>query len=182
MARSRNARKKAKVGAKPSKAVPSKPALPKHLVRYVTSINLPDLRQQPRLLSLLFCDYVSRTDDKKVNLLGIFDRVFMHPEEKQAPVFFVFARVAEAYEEPLYLRVFSPDNEPQAELKFDPPVMLTEPNMPKQIQVILKLQIGFKKTGTYWFDLSYQGNSIGGAGLVVGHKEVGRDVITDTFE
>lgn len=182
MARSKT-RKKAKVGAKTRKVAPSKPALPEQFSRYVASISLPDLRQQPRLLSLLFCDYISRTDDKKVNLLGIFDRAFVHSEEKQSPVFFIFGRVAEAFREPLWLRVFDPDNEPQAEMRFDPPVMPTEPNMPKQVQFLMKLQMRFNKIGTYWFDLSYQDNSLGGAGLVVGFREGGKESgSTDTFE
>ncbi|HKZ79363.1 MAG TPA: hypothetical protein VJ124_13900 [Pyrinomonadaceae bacterium] len=60
----------------------------KELVRVdLRHVNVPEERKRPRLLSILFCDFASFTIDKKVNLLGIFDRIYVHPEQKKTPVF-----------------------------------------------------------------------------------------------
>ncbi len=175
-------RKKAVLKAK-GKNVPPKANLPEILRRYTEVLDLPRVRKAPRLLSLLFCDFTNTTNDNKTNLLGIFDRVFVHPEKKQSPRFIVYGRVAEALQSPLVLRVFDPDNTPQAELSFEPPAMPTDrdPNLPNQIQFMLSLAMKFEKQGTYWFDISYQDSSLGGAGLVVGHTAGGKDSGTDTF-
>ena len=157
------------------------------LKHYAKEIDLSGGRARPRLLSILFCDFASRTDDKKVNLLGIFDRIYVHPDLRKSPPFVVYARTAETFEDQLWLRVFDPDDEPAIEIRFDPPkeVIVDESlpaNAPKQIQIVIPVQLVFRKTGTYWFDLSYRNFSLGGAGLVVDFRKTGEEQnATDTF-
>jgi hypothetical protein len=145
------------------------------LRRYASDIDLSGGRVKPRLLSILFCDFASRTDDLKVNLLGIFDRIFVNPEIEKSPPFVFYARTAETFEDQIWLRVFDPDDEPAIEIRFDPPEEIVPdsglPAPPKQVQIVIPLQMNFKKKGTYWFDLSYRDLSLGGAGLVVDFED-----------
>lgn len=176
-------RKQAKP-AKPAETVPQKPVMPERLKEYLAGLDFSAVRKKPRLLALLFCDYINTTGDDKVNLLGAFDRITVHPEKRLSPRFVVFARVAEAHESPLWLTVLDPDNEPKAEIRFDPPKMPSDrdPDLPNQVQFMLHIGMKFDKDGTYWFDVSYEGESLGGAGLVIGHTEGGgKDATTDTF-
>jgi hypothetical protein len=178
----RKARKSTKL-SKSLRAVPQKAIIPERLKEYVESHDFRGVRKAPRLLALLFCDYVNSTNDGKVNLLGAFDRIMVHPEKRLSPPFIVFARAAEAIKSPLWLTILDPDNQPQAEVRFDPPQMPADrdPGLPNQIQFMLQMGMKFAKNGTYWFDVSYEGESLGGAGLVVGQTGAKEDAATDTF-
>lgn len=160
------------------------------LRQYATEIDLAAGRARPRLLSLLFCDFANRTDDGKMNLIGVFDRIFVHPEERKSPPFILYGRSAQTFEDNLWVRVFDPDNEPQVEIKFDPPSkeqveaikIHRDPDAPDQFQFYIPIQMTFKKEGTFWFDVSYRNFSLGGAGLVIRFRKLGENEnATDTY-
>lgn len=184
MAKSKK-RKTARVYRK--KVLPAaKAVVPESLKKYASELGLTGVRKQPRLLALVFCDFASKTDDLKINLLGVFDRINVHPDHLTSPTIFVYGRTAETLAQPLFLRIFDPDNEPQAEVRFDNHTQLEflgkqEPGTPKQIQFVIPLVLKLRKQGTYWFDVAYGNVSIGGAGLVVKHITIGGDGGTDTY-
>jgi hypothetical protein len=150
-----------------------------HLREYASTVDVSGGRTKPRLLSLLFCDYSNMTDDHKVNLIGIFDRIWVHPEQRLSPRFVVYGRTAETFGDNLWLRVFDPDNEPAVEIKFDPPPLDSAfredwpDGAPKQFQFAIPVQLKFHKTGTYWFDIAFRDFSLGGAGLLVEYRKLG---------
>lgn len=165
---------------------PVKPVVPESLKKYASELGLAEVRKQPRLLALVFCDFASKTDDLKMNLLGVFDRINVHPDHLMSPQFVVYGRTAESSDQPLFLRIFDPDNEPQAEVRFDNHTQheflgKQEPGTPKQIQFVIPLVLKLRKQGTYWFDVAYGDVSLGGAGLVVKQVTTGGDGGTDTF-
>lgn len=163
--------------------LPVKAAVPESLKKYASELGLAEVRKQPRLLALVFCDFASKTDDLKMNLLGVFDRINVHPDHLTSPQFFVYGRTAESSDRPLFLRIFDPDNEPQAEVRFDnhTQIEFLEPGAPKQIQFLIPLVLKLRKQGTYWFDVAYGDVSIGGAGLAVKQIAIGGDGGTDTY-
>ena len=140
--------------------------------RYAASIDVAAERKKPRLLSLLFCDFANSTHDKKVNLLGVFDRIFVHPETKQTPVFTLYVRTAETVGERLTVTLFNPAGKPGLGFQFGGEEQTYTPNLPAQIQLVIGLQFKAETEGPYWFDISYKGVSLGGAGLVVEHRAV----------
>jgi Family of unknown function (DUF6941) len=176
-----------------SKAAQASAEAKARLSRYAEAIDLPKGRVRPRLLSLLFCDFANRTDDHKLNLIGVFDRIYVHPDIRKSPPFILYGRSAQTFEDALWVRVFDPDNEPQVEIKFDPPSkeqiqtlreaqVERDPDDPDQFQFYIPIQMTFKKKGTYWFDVSYRNFSLGGAGLVVRIRKLGEEKnATDTF-
>ena len=137
-------------------------------------------RQKPRLLSLLFCDFASITKHDKVNLLGIFDRIYIDPEQKTTPNFVVFIRVGELVEG-FATTVFGPDDLPVLQL-FSVPQKPFTPNLPRQVQTLITLRLTVEKEGVYWFDISHGGTSLGGAGLVVEFRKTeDKQSGTDTY-
>ncbi|HEY2972034.1 MAG TPA: hypothetical protein VGJ48_05940, partial [Pyrinomonadaceae bacterium] len=99
---------------------PSPPAIPETdpvaseaQRRYASSLDTAKEREKPRILSILFCDFANFTVDKKVNLLGIFDRIYVHPEKKKTPLFTLFIRTAETIEERVSITLFDPKGAPR---------------------------------------------------------------------
>lgn len=149
---------------------------------YLKEFNYIEERKRPRLLSILFCDLINITKEDKVNLIGIFDRIFVHPERKQTPLFSLFVRAAELADEPSYITVFKPDGTAVTGVVFGTEKVDFTPNLPAQIQFMAGFQFIAETEGVYWFDISYKGVSIGGAGLTVQYRETeDRQGGTDTF-
>ena len=131
-------------------------------------IELSKERKKPRLLALLFCDFASIAKDDKINLLGTFDKIYVDPEKRTTPMFVVYVRVAEV-SEAFAITVFGPDDLPTLQMFSVPPSAFTE-GLPRQVQTIIRFQFKLEKEGTYWFDISYQGSSLGGAGLPIEYR------------
>jgi hypothetical protein len=147
-------------------------------------IDVAEERRKPRLLALLFCDYLNWTREDKTNLIGIFDRIYVHPERRATPTFVLFTRSAETTEEGLSVRVFAPDGSPAIALDFagaGAEVTFT-PNLPAHINSTLKIQFQASQEGVYWFHVFYKSEPLGGAGLVVEYRETEeRKGGTDTY-
>lgn len=181
------AKSKKRKTARKYKPAPALPVIPESLKRYAAALDIPEVKQTPRLMSLLFCDFASKTDDGKMNLLGIFDRVYVHPEIRMTPPFVLYGRTVETFEDNLWLRIFDPDHSPRAEFKFDPPAEIKlarerDPNLPTNVQFIIPLQLNIQKQGIYWFDIAYRDYSLGGTGLPVMFRKIeeGHNA-TDTY-
>lgn len=136
----------------------------------VVDVDVAEERKKPRLLALLFCDYANFTKDDKVNLVGIFDRIYVDPEQKLTPRFIMFVRAAEITEG-FVNTVFAPNDTPaiQAITTIDSKVKFSE-HLPRQVQSLISLQFGITIPGVYWFDISYEGKSLGGAALTIEYR------------
>ncbi len=154
----------------------------------VSHVDVAGELAKPRLLALLFCDYMNQATDGKTNIIGVFDRIFVPLDKKGTPRFGVFIRFAEALAGPVTLTVFGPKKEPILGLQFDanPAQFEAIPERrseyPKQIQALLGMQFEVETEGVYWFDVSYLSQSLGGAGLPIEFIKEGEKVgATDTF-
>ena|SRR5688572_8221958 len=134
-------------------------------------LNVAEEKKKPRLLALLFCDFTSLTKDDKPNLLGVFDRIYIDRNNPHTPPFAVFVRVAEAIE-PFQMTMFGPDDLPAFQIKSVPSQVEYTEGLPRQIQTAFVVKFEVKAEGVFWFDVSYQGNSLGGAGLHIQYREV----------
>ncbi|MDQ5847277.1 MAG: hypothetical protein M3539_18480 [Acidobacteriota bacterium] len=180
-------KKRKTAGAHRTKAPPPEEArIPETLKKYISAIDLADMRKRPRLLSLLFCDFHNLTVDGKANVIGIFDRIYVRPDAPRTPRFVLYGRTAETFNDILWIRVFDPDNKPVAEIRFDAPSKFQFPEgrdteLPKQAQFMLPIGLAVTKPGVFWFDIAYGNISIGGAGLVIKYVEEGKQIGTDTY-
>ena len=140
-------------------------------------------RAKPRLASILFCDYWNQTEDGKTNLMGIFDRIYVHSKGRLTPNFVLFIRSVNTIEESLKVRVFAPDGSPAVGIDFDAfDASVFTPNLPANVQSTLNLRFPVESEGVYWFNVFYKGESLGGAGLVIEYRQTEeRKGGTDTY-
>jgi len=153
---------------------------------YVSDLKVADEKAKPRLLALLFCDHINQTKGDKVNLIGVFDRIYVPPDDKRTPVIALFLRLAETLEGPITVSIFDPENKPALAFQIDGNpeqfALKDRPReYPKQIQAILPVQFTVSMEGLFWFDVSYHGKSLGGAGIPIEYLKEGVSIGTDTF-
>lgn len=131
------------------------------------TVDVAQVLQKPRLEAVLFCEYANRTEDEKTNLSGIFERIFVNRETKLSGGFFLFVRLAEAGEGPIQIVLLDPANKPVLGIGADLSGDLFKGNYPKMIQVLDRVAFQATELGVYWLDVSYKGESLGGAPLIV---------------
>lgn len=126
---------------------------------------------KPRVIALVFCDFFNQTKEVKLNLLGIFDRIYVEPTIKKSPRFGVFVRTAHTFVDAVEVVIYSPNKQAVAGFAF----RVKEDAAIKdqfQMQFIGFIEIDTPEEGLYWFNVAYQGKTIGGAGLKVEFREV----------
>ncbi|MCI0490085.1 MAG: hypothetical protein L0229_26120 [Blastocatellia bacterium] len=134
------------------------------------TIDVAQVRKEPRLIAFLFCNYVNVTGNGKPNLLGIFDRIFVDPDKKKTANFIMFVKMAEV-SGPTEIRIFNPLGELVAGALLEPNVRQTTSDEIIFAQAIVHISLETEEEGIYWFDILYQGHSLGGTGLEVRFKQ-----------
>jgi hypothetical protein len=134
------------------------------------NIDVAQEREQPCLVSLLFFDYVNQTNNRKLNLIGVFDRVRVNPETKKTHPLGVFLRTGQTYDGDVTVKVFDPNGALVAGFTFQPNVPPEQRSF--QIQMLLRIEFETPVEGVYWFSVSYKEQTIGGAGLLVEFRKV----------
>lgn len=134
-------------------------------------INIAEELGKPRLVALLFCDYLDRTKEGKSNLAGAFDIIYVDPERKRTPPFFLFVRTAETGSGPLEVTFFDPSGAVAAAATFKATPYTPTPGQPGHMQVLARIQLDTPIEGVYWVDVSHSGQTLGGAALTVEFHE-----------
>jgi hypothetical protein len=140
-----------------------------------TSFDIEAAKAKPVLVALLFFDYANQTSEGKVNLLGIFDRIFVDPNEKKTVPFGLFVRTNETLDSPVKIVIISPENKIVGNLEYELPrksAPVTEKQKQVMMQVMLQVQFAAPLEGGYWFDVSFEGQSLGGAPLTVAYRDL----------
>lgn len=132
------------------------------------NIDVTQEREKPRLVSVLFYDFANRTGNGKFNLSGIFDRIFVDAEKKRTRSFGMFIKTAETHEGIIRVLILDPNGQLIAALDFG----LAEKEFPKDekyhiTQASGGIEFDTPVEGLYWFDVSYNGKSLGGTALQV---------------
>lgn len=140
--------------------------------------------QRPRLVSILFCDSYKLAEDGKTSLIGIFDRIYVHPDVRQTPPFTLFVRAAETLDGLMQVICYAPTGEIPTIVNFERAHRSAfTPNLPANIQGITHMDPFHVSTdGIYWFDVTFRGQSLGGAALAIEFRETGDKTSgTDTY-
>lgn len=122
---------------------------------------------RPRLIAILFCDWANQTIDDKANLIGIFDRILMAGRSSVTPIFTLFIRLAQVTDGPVHLRIIDPSGKLGLDGTIQPEHVAVNEKEATYVQLIAPMQFEAAQAGIYWFDVSYQGKSLGAAPLVV---------------
>lgn len=129
--------------------------------------------QRPRLVSILFCDSYQIRDDGKADLTGIFDRIYVHPERRHTPPFWLYVRTAETTDAPIRIVCRAPDGGIPTMANLAP-INKEEytPNLPANYQGIVHMNPFYVSAGgVYWVDVRFNGKSLGGAALAIELRE-----------
>ena len=131
-------------------------------------------KNEPSLVSLLFFNFINETKEGKVNLLGVFDRIYVDPETKVSLPFGVFVRVANAFGAPVRCDAFTPDNSFVGGLMLlaEEGFKLPDGRKPIQIQIAGHMKLTTPVEGTYWFVVSYKEKVLGACPLLVEYKDL----------
>lgn len=138
----------------------------KFIAQFQPKIDAAAERKTPRLVAILFCMYFSTDTESRPNLLGCFDRIFADPATKQTGQFILVVRTYETREKGVVISVLNPENKIVAAVIFDEPMQLPI-DRPMHMQYSGPINFAADTAGPYWFDVSYQGKSIGGESLIV---------------
>ena len=104
-------------------------------------------------------------------------------KKEQRLNFVIYIRLAEVTEG-FATTVFAPDDTPAMQMWSAPNQTTYSQDLPRQVQVVMGIQFKVEKEGSYWFDVSYKGVSLGGAGLPIEYrpvKEEEENSGTDTY-
>jgi hypothetical protein len=135
------------------------------------NIDVSQEKLKPRLVSIAFCEYANETKDKKLNLLGIFDRVNISLEGEgphHSPPLVVFVRLAETFDAPVDVVAINPAGDIVAGITLETAeASKSAYEAYRQVQIVASIRFLLSGYGLYWFDVSYKNKSLGGTGLVI---------------
>lgn len=127
--------------------------------------------QKPRLVAILFCEGASVSTEGKANIWNIYDRIFVDPAKKNTGVFTVVIITAQTPKDDLNITIIAPNNETVAKLSYEADEPVIAEDRPTYVQFFGKVGLHVELEGVYWFDVSYQGRSLGGAALTMKFQE-----------
>lgn len=130
------------------------------------NIDVEQERKRPRLEVLLFCHYAALDKQGKGTFAGTFDRLFVDPAVKQSGTFYLVVRTGETRTGKITVSIISPKDELLGNLFYEPQVD-RPPDEPSHIQFIEGMGFQADEEGIYWFDVSFNGESLGGTSLTV---------------
>jgi hypothetical protein len=136
--------------------------------------DLDEEKVMPRLVALLFFDYGNETADHKLNLSGIFDRIFVDKVAKKTVPIGVFVRTAETFDTPVYVSIVSPESKPVGGFAFSIPrkdAQQASGQKYAMFQIMARIQFDAPVEGTYWFNIAFNGKLLGGCPLVVEFRD-----------
>lgn len=141
------------------------------------TINVAEERKKPRLEAILFCEYASKTTTDTPVFAGCFDRLFFSKgKERVTSSFYLYVQTGETRSGDLQIAIFSPDDKLHLAISFD----MGEgreylPDYPVQAKVLQRIQFPVPIEGNYWFDVSCNGESLGGRALIIEFEKEGAE-------
>ena len=131
---------------------------------------------KPRLGALLFADWASANPDGKIVLAGVFDNVVLPVTLEHPHVvfgFYLFVKVGQAHKSNINIWCYSPNGDALSRIIMEPPPKyVPDANGPNLIQAVLHVGLEFNQPGIHWFDVEYDGQSLGKTSLIVSFQKV----------
>ena len=129
-------------------------------------------REKSRLVAILFFDFANQTDTRKLNLNGVFDRLFVDLKEKKTVPFGVLVRTAKTLDFPVQVAILAPNGTIAGGFVFSVKSEEIGNQKPDMIQFVGNVQFIAPVEGDYWFDVSFKGKSIGGCPLKIEFRDL----------
>jgi hypothetical protein len=124
--------------------------------------------KKPRLGAILFCEYAAITEKGTYLFAGCFERfAFTKDEPKVTSHFFLYVRASQTREGDFQVAIIDPNDTTILAFSYDLTSAGLLPDLPASVHFIQKVKFPVKTEGTYWVDVSFKGESLGGAPLLV---------------
>lgn len=137
---------------------------------YIPKVNIVASEEvkKPRLSAILFCEYAARTDRDTYLLAGCFERfLFNKDERKVTSHFFLYVSTSETKDGVFQVAVVSPDENIILAYSYELGSEGLIPGIPASVHFLERVQFPVPVEGIYWIDVSFNGESLGGAPLIV---------------
>lgn len=133
----------------------------------VPDIDIAQERVKPRLVALLFFDFLSFTKEDKPNLLGVFERVFVPRDEKKVPPIGFFLRTAYTVRGRIQITIYAPSGLATGGFGFELDEQKIAETKATHTQLIGTVGFETPEEGTYWIAVLYNDELLGGVRLSV---------------
>jgi len=135
------------------------------------NMSLAESRKQPSIIALLFCDYAKTSPEGKLNISGIFDRIFVDPDIKKTPTFYVFLKLQEVFGSAEF-HILNPAGKIIGAALYEVKQDAAKSDELNFTQASIRfMELETEEEGLYWFEIVYKGHSLGGTGLKVEFKK-----------
>lgn len=137
---------------------------------FVPTVNVKGSEEvkKPRLGAILFCEYAALTENGTYLFAGCFERfAFTKDEPKVTSNFFLYVRATQTREGDFQVAIIDPNDTTLMAFSYDLDSAGLIPDLPASLHFLQKVKFPVKVEGTYWIDVSFKGESLGGAPLLV---------------
>ena len=124
--------------------------------------------KKPRLGAILFCEYAARTDKDTYLLAGCFERfLFSKDDPKVTTPFYLYVRTTETKDGDFQVAIIDPNDKVILAFSYEVASKRVIPGIPASIHFLERIRIPVPVEGIYWVDVSFNGETLGGAPLIV---------------
>lgn len=124
--------------------------------------------KKPRLGAILFCEYATLTEKNTYVFAGCFERfVFSKDEPKVTSNFFLYVRASQTRGGDFQVAIIDPNDKTIMAFNYNLDSAGLIPNLPASVHFLQRIKFPVAVEGTYWVDVSFKGESLGGAPLLV---------------
>ena len=128
-------------------------------------------RSGPYMEALLLCDHANVTGDGKPNLAGVFNVIFVKPDEPNTPSMYLFLRIGNAPQSGVQLRTVAPSGQIVAQGNIRPQSGQGDLESPGPLEAIIRLRFAVHERGVHWFEVLCDGEVLGRSALTVNDRE-----------
>lgn len=124
--------------------------------------------KKPRLGAILFCEYAALTEKGTYLFAGCFERfIFKKDEPRVTSQFYIYVRASQTREGDFQVAIIDPNDTTILAFSYDLDSTGLIPNLPASIHFVQRIKFPVAVEGAYWVDVSFKGESLGGAPLLV---------------
>jgi hypothetical protein len=137
---------------------------------YVPKVNIvaSEEAKKPQLGAILFCEYAVRTDKDTYVFANCFERfLFSKDEPKVTSNFFLYVKANQTREGDFQVAIIDPNDSILLAFSYELDSTGLIANLPASVHFLQRVKFAVTVEGVYWVDVSFKGESLGGAPLLV---------------
>lgn len=137
---------------------------------FVPQVNISASEEvkKPRLGAVLFCEYATLTEKGTYVLAGCFERLlFAKDDQRITSSFFLYVKTGETKNGEFQVTIIDPNDKIISAFSYEVDAKSLIPGIPASLHFLKRIQFHVPVEGVYWFNVSFSGESLGGAPLMI---------------